>query len=808
MTELARPEVVLGGDDGPFQRALSRAETALTAAGARFERAGGRLSASITVPLLAIGTAAARATASWETAMKGVQKTVDGTAEEINALGGSLKGLSERIPVAANELADIAAEAGQLGIALSNLGGFTEVVAGLQVATNLGDQAASSLARLANVMGTSQTDFDRMGSTIVDLGNNLATTEAEIVQMALRIAGAGKQIGLTEADVLAFAGALSSVGIQAEAGGTAISRVMVDIAQAVETGSDSLRGFAKVAGVSTDEFSRAFRADAAGAIAQFVQGLSTLEDRGGSVFAVLDQLGLADVRVRDALLRASAGSEILSESLRRGSQAWQDNTALTKEAASFYDRLAARGQVLLNKLRNITAELGDALRPAFDQMLAIGDQVANVFRGLVAEFAKLDPQLRAQAGLWAAVAAAIGPLVLALGTALTLFGSVIAAVAQVGVAIAGLGLVIVAIKNNWLGMGDAAATAWDTILAVASRAISGIFNVVKPFANFLIGFFVGVANSAVQSWGIIRYEFGRAFDWIREKATSVLMKVAEGIGLLGRAGRILAYEIQNALSGGNVDWEEEGTAVGRRIADGFADAFSTDYVGAFVGFVQEGVNRARAFIASAIEKLRGMMGGGVAVPELEEAQIALEGVGETINSVTSRGTAGFDLMAESLLAARDIGIDFAIAFGDAVGDAVTDGIAAFKRFGEYVLKTLVSVAAKFAIFKGLSAIFPGSGFIGGLGKALGFAGGFATGGTIPAGQWGIVGERGPEIVHGPANVSPGTGVPANVSAGTGVTVNVPPARDPITMARDQQWVRAVMEAFRVGEDNGFRPATP
>lgn len=38
-----------------------------------------------------------------------------------------------------------------------------------------------------------------------------------------------------------------------------------------------------------------------------------------------------------------------------------------------------------------------------------------------------------------------------------------------------------------------------------------------------------------------------------------------------------------------------------------------------------------------------------------------------------------------------------------------------------------------------------------------FQGGFAAGGFIPAGRWGIVGERGPEIARGPATIEPMTG---------------------------------------------------
>ena len=81
--------------------------------------------------------------------------------------------------------------------------------------------AASDAARFANIMGMSQDKFQNLGSTLVDLGNNYATTESEIMEMSLRLPGAGKQVGLSEAQIMGFAAALSSVGIQAQMGGSA-----------------------------------------------------------------------------------------------------------------------------------------------------------------------------------------------------------------------------------------------------------------------------------------------------------------------------------------------------------------------------------------------------------------------------------------------------------------------------------------------------------------------------------------------------------------------------------------------------------
>src|SRR5690606_26117487 len=124
-------------------------------------------------------------------------------------------------------IAGVAECARQLGIETDNILEFTRVMIDLGEATNLtAEQAATELARFANITQMSQKDFDKLGSSIVDLGNNFATTEAEIVEMGMRLAGAGVQIGLTEPQIKALATAMSSVGIEAEAGGSAMTQVM------------------------------------------------------------------------------------------------------------------------------------------------------------------------------------------------------------------------------------------------------------------------------------------------------------------------------------------------------------------------------------------------------------------------------------------------------------------------------------------------------------------------------------------------------------------------------------------------------
>lgn len=299
---------------------------------------------------------AASVAIDFERAMTGVAKTVDASAETIAKMGEELKGLSERIPVTVTELAGIAEAAGQLGIKTENILEFTEVMAALGVSTNLAaDEAATALARLANVMGSSQGDFDRMGSTIVDLGNNLATTEAEIVSFATRMAGAGRIAGLTEANVLAIGGAMSSVGVEAEAGGTAVQQVLIEMNTAVAQGNEKLAGFASAAGMSAGEFAAVWKSDAGSAFASFVEGIGRA---GDDAVTILDGLGLSNQRLLRAFLSLGNAGDLLRDSLDRANTAWDENTALTTEASKFYDILGSDLVELGNLARNVAGEFG------------------------------------------------------------------------------------------------------------------------------------------------------------------------------------------------------------------------------------------------------------------------------------------------------------------------------------------------------------------------------------------------------------------------------------------------------------------
>lgn len=397
----------------------------MTRMGAQARTLGTTLSTALTLPIVGLAGTSLKAAIDFESSFAGVRKTVDATEEEFGALQEGLRGLSREIPINVNEINRIGEAAGQLGIKTDNIIGFTEVMAKLGVATNLtSEQAATSLARLANITQMPQTEFDRLGSTIVALGNNFATTEAEIVEFGLRIAGAGAQVGLSEAEILAFGTALSSVGISAEAGGTAISKVFIELASRVGQGGDKLAEVARLAGMTSEEFQRAFKDDAALATTAFIEGLGRVSEAGGNVFGVIEDLGMSEVRLRDALLRASGAGDVLRQSILLGNEAWAENNALTTEANERFKTAESQLALFWQRIQDVAITLGGALIPVLLQGVDLLGNLVPLIEGAVNWFAGLpEPVQKVILGM-GGLAAAIGPVLFVVGQLITSAGAI------------------------------------------------------------------------------------------------------------------------------------------------------------------------------------------------------------------------------------------------------------------------------------------------------------------------------------------------------------------------------------------------
>ena len=324
----------------------------------------------------------------FESAITGVYKTVDGTPEQLAAISDEVKELSLNIPSTTTEIAAVAEAAGQLGIATEDVMAFTEVMINLGEATNLtSDEASSALAKFTNITGMSASKYENLGSTVVALGNNFATTEADIVAMATRMASAGTLAGMTESDILALAASLSSVGIEADAGGSSMSTLISKMQLAVETGNKQLKQFAAAAGYTADEFTKKWDEDAAQALYAFIAGLQDTARNGMSATAILDNMGITEIQLSNAIKSLSNSSDSLGQALTFSNKAWKENTALAAEANTRYATLDSKLAMTNNAADNLSIAVGDVFTPTISRAAGVGH---SILTGLT-DFVKANP---------------------------------------------------------------------------------------------------------------------------------------------------------------------------------------------------------------------------------------------------------------------------------------------------------------------------------------------------------------------------------------------------------------------------------
>lgn len=422
-------------------------------------------------------TAAAESSIEFESAFTGVRKTVDGTPEQLAAISDEIKRMAAETGVSTTTIAAVAENAGQLGVATKNIASFTRTMLDLGESTNLtADEAAVAIARLTNIMGSGEDATSRLGSSLVALGNNFATTESEILEMATRLASAGKLAGMSEAQILALATAMSSVGIEAEAGGTAMTQTLNAIDRAASSGGDTLETFARVAGMSAEEFTTAWRTDAAGALTAFIQGLAALSAQGGSVTAILDDLGLSGIRQSNMLRSLALASDMMTDALETSNSAWAENVALANEANAVYGNTEHRISAARESINNLGIAIGDAFGPQIsggadmvnDLAQALTD-AAETAPGLVSALGSVTVGITGAAAAYVALKTAATAFNAIGITSLAALGPLAAVGAAIGLITTGVTTAASASKTEWSAFVDAMMPATDTMAEAAAE---------------------------------------------------------------------------------------------------------------------------------------------------------------------------------------------------------------------------------------------------------------------------------------------------------------------------------------------------
>ena len=394
---------------------------------------GSALTKGITAPIVAGAGIALKAAIDYESAFAGVKKTVDGTPQQFEKLSASIRNMAKEMPASATEIAAVAEAAGQLGVPIGSIEGFTKTMINLGVSTNLSaEEAATSISKIGNIMQVSGDDLDswsaKFGAAVVGLGNNFATTESDIVQMSNRLAASGKLAGLTMPEILGLATAMSSVGIEAEAGGTAMTQTLTGISNAVSEGGEKLKIYADTAGVTAEQFAEKWKTKPAEALQDFIKGLGKASESGKDANKILEKLGLTGVRQSNMLKSLGLAAETMGKAMNVANSEWEKGTALTDEASKRYETMQSKLQMLKNQLTDVAIEFGGPLLDALKDGLEAAKPWISTLADLAKQFSSLSREQQQNIIKWGLALAAIGPFFKLLGGGISTIGGLIKAI--------------------------------------------------------------------------------------------------------------------------------------------------------------------------------------------------------------------------------------------------------------------------------------------------------------------------------------------------------------------------------------------
>lgn len=429
------------------ERQAQRVETGVAqmANGAGLVAAG----ASIAAPL----AFATNEAIQFESAMADVKKVVDfETPAALAEMEDDLMDLSDRIPIAAEGFAQIAAAAGQAGIQREEIVQFSEDAAKMGVAFDMGaDQAGGAMTGLRTIFKLTQDGVVSLGDSVNYLSNNMDAKASNIVDILNRTGGTGKLIGMTGQEVAALGATFLALKKPPEVAATGINALLLKLSTAEQQAKPFQEGLESI-GLTARQIKKWMTEDAQGGILRFLDTVRGSDD----VIGTLGQLFGAEYA--DDIAALVGNMDTYRKALGLSGDATAYAGSMNREYAARADTTENALKLLKNNAQNFGIVMGDIVAPSVRD---VAEWLGTSTRTL-RTWAQEHPEATRRV---VALVSGLAGLLFVLGVLVTTVGLVNVAVGQ---AIGGWGL----LRAGWAGAQATATglTARLVQLGAAARA--------------------------------------------------------------------------------------------------------------------------------------------------------------------------------------------------------------------------------------------------------------------------------------------------------------------------------------------------
>lgn len=712
--------------------------------------------------------AAVKSYASMEDAMKGVAKQVNGLRDDngnrtkqFYDMQDAIKAASEQLPMenGAIDYAALVEGGARMGVTKQDdpyeeqkrdLLAFASTAAKAATAFELpADELAEGLGKIAQLYKVPTRNIEQLGDALNYLDDNAMSKGADIIDVLQRMGGVADRLDYRKA--AALGSTFLSLGAAPEIAASASNAMVRELSIATMQSKRFFEGM-DLLKLNPAEIEKQMTTDAMGTIQRVLEKVNKLpKDKRLSAMTMVFGKEFGD----DAAKLANNLPELQRQlKLTSGDEA---NGSMQKESDINKDSLSAQWLLVKTGAQNAFSSLGETLRQPLMDIMDSVKRVTGALRGWI----EANPQL---AGTLMKVAAATAAITVALGTLAVAVAAVLGPIAVIRFGLSVLGIktfpsVTAAVTRtgsalSWL------AGAPLSLLRRGMASSGGSAGLLSAPLNSLRRS-AGLAGNALKAVAGAPLAMLRAgMSGIRNVIGMVMNPLATLRGGLSAAGGVLRFLVSGPLALLRVALYGISGLLGALLSPiGLVVAALAGValvvwkywqpISAFLGGVVEGFKAAAAPISAAFEPLRPVF----------------QWIGDKVQALWGWFT---DLLTPVKSTSEEL--NSAAAMGRRFGEALAEGLnmvmhplESLKSGVSWLLEKLGIVskeAAKAKLPEQVTrqqpatvnsdgkVVLPPGGF-----PSMGFAGMYDNGGTIPRGQFGIVGENGPEIVNGPANVT-------------------------------------------------------
>ena len=484
------------------QEAINSNETLckIEAAGQKLQTVGNTIAGvgqkflPVTAAVGALGTAAVKTTADFDSSMSQVQATMGITKDSMSDLNGAsvntmdaLRDLAKQMGAetafSASECADAMNYLALAGYSTQEIYDTLPTVLNLAAAGDIDLASASDMVTDAmSALGMETSEADTMVDQMAKTASLTNTSVAQLGEGILTIGATARTVKGGTAELNTALGILANNGIKSAEGGTHLRNVILSL----QNPTDEAAAQMEALGISVYDSEGNMRSlnDILGDLNTSMEGM-TAQEKSNIIGQIFNKTDLSAV---NALLANTGDTwDSLQQSIADSGGAAQ------QMADTQLDNLSGQLTLLKSALEGLAISFGEILMPA---IRAIVEKV----QAFADKLNSLDDAQKQTVVKIALIAAAIGPLLIALGKTISTVGSVMTGFSALTKGAAKLGVKLAGSTGSVTSLGSALGAiagpvlAVVTIVAVLAAAFKHLWDTNEEFRNAVTGIWEGIAE--------------------------------------------------------------------------------------------------------------------------------------------------------------------------------------------------------------------------------------------------------------------------------------------------------------------------